>query len=99
MIPATDYIANAYGESQQMSAFVESVNEEFRNSIIGSQNAPSSSPGKFEKLKAMIGDELYAALSEENRLFMVETAGTIDFGHAVNLDDVARNIEEYGDTE
>ncbi len=98
MISATDYIVNnAYGADQQTSAYVEDVNRKFLDAIINGQDLVSL--GKLEKLRAMIGDDLYAALSEENRLFMLGTAGTIDFGHSIDLDAVAQNIKEYGDTE
>lgn len=74
--------------------------EEFRK-VMTSASTLTHNPlsGKLADLKAIIGDELYSALNDEDRLLMAETAGTIDFGHPIDLDFVARNISEYGYTE
>ena len=50
---------------------------------------------KFLFLKKQIGDELFNQLSYSDKLFMAETAGSIDFGHAVDLYQIAREIKEY----
>ncbi len=100
MMHPTDYKANNIDPAP--TAFVErgEFSEELRKAMM-SISALTLSPlsGRLANLKAMIGDELYNALGDEDRLFMAETAGVVDFGHPVDLGVVARDIEEYGDTE
>lgn len=96
---AIDYNPMSSVEQRAASAFVESLvlNEDFPKAITPVSNDILLK--KLADLKIAIGDELYMALNDEDRLFMAETAGTIDFGHPIDLDVVARNIKEYGDTE
>lgn len=46
----------------------------------------------FNYLKKQIGDKLFNQLSYSDKLFMAETAGSIDFGHAVDLYQIAREM-------
>lgn len=46
-------------------------------------------------LKNDIGEGLFNQLSYADRIFMIETAGSIDFGHAIDLDKIAQDIKEY----
>jgi hypothetical protein len=41
---------------------------------------------KLSKLRKDIGNYLYYKLNLKDRKFMAETAGSIDFGHPVDLD-------------
>ncbi|MBU3964946.1 hypothetical protein KJ695_03465 [Patescibacteria group bacterium] len=50
---------------------------------------------KFLLLKKDVGDELFNQLSYTDRIFMIETAGSINFGHAIDLDKIAQDIREY----
>lgn len=50
-------------------------------------------------LKNDIGDELFNSLSSEDRDFIINTAGSIDFGHLVDLDKVANAIKDYDPSE
>lgn len=50
---------------------------------------------KLLLLKNDIGEELFNKLSYSDRIFMIETAGSIDFGHPINLDKIARDIKNY----
>ena len=49
----------------------------------------------FLFLKNDIGEELFNKLSYDDKTFMVKTAGSIDFGHLVDLNKIAQNIKEY----
>jgi hypothetical protein len=53
--------------------------------------------GKFAELKSEIGIELFSQLTIADKLFMLETAGSIDFGKAIDLDGVATTITDYGE--
>lgn len=50
---------------------------------------------EFIILKEDIGEDLFNQLSYNNKLFMIETAGSIDYGRAIDLDKVAEEIENY----
>lgn len=50
---------------------------------------------KLEVIKSYIGEELFEQLSYSDKIFMSETAGSIDFGHPVDLDRVSKDIAEY----
>ncbi len=52
---------------------------------------------KFLLLKDDIGNELFEQLSYDDKVFMSETAGSIDFGHTVDLDQIAKEIKSYDD--
>lgn len=49
----------------------------------------------FLSLKQDIGSELYSKLTYEDRIFMVETAGSVDLGKRVDLYQIYRDIENY----
>ncbi|MFH1048552.1 MAG: hypothetical protein V1732_02720 [Patescibacteria group bacterium] len=46
-------------------------------------------------LKNDIGEDLFNQLSYADRIFMIKTAGSIDFGHPIDLDKIAQDIESY----
>lgn len=50
---------------------------------------------KLEIIKSYIGEELFEQLSYSDKIFMSETAGSIDFGHSIDLDQIAKDIERY----
>jgi hypothetical protein len=50
---------------------------------------------RFDVVKSNIGEELFNQLSYDDRMLMVNTAGTIDFGRAIDLDKVEKDIENY----
>lgn len=50
---------------------------------------------KFSILKSNIGDELFNQLSYDDKMFMANTAGVIDFGHPIDLDKIEKEIENY----
>jgi hypothetical protein len=52
---------------------------------------------KFLLLKNDIGNELFEQLSYDDKVFMSETAGSIDFGHTIDLDQIAKEIKSYDD--
>jgi predicted DNA-binding protein len=52
---------------------------------------------KFEVIKDYIGEELFEQLSYSDKIFMSETAGSIDFGHPIDLDQIAKEIKSYDD--
>lgn len=82
-----------YYHNQSISALVETiaVDEKKREIFISSSNQSISR--KFSDLKNIIGDELFNTLSEEDRLFMAETMGSIDFGHAIDLEKISQEIK------
>ncbi|MFH1187894.1 MAG: hypothetical protein V1688_03490 [bacterium] len=49
----------------------------------------------FELLKNDIGDELFNQLSFQDKIFMFSTAGSIDYGKAIDLDKIAEEIKKY----
>ena len=52
---------------------------------------------KLEELRADIGDELFNSLSEEDKKFIIETEGIVDFGYELTEGDlkrITRSIEE-----
>lgn len=50
--------------------------------------------GRFEELRADIGDELFDSLSDEDKQFIIETEGIINIGCAMAEKDFAE-IERY----
>ncbi|MDO9530411.1 MAG: hypothetical protein Q7J27_14805 [Syntrophales bacterium] len=50
---------------------------------------------KFATLKNNIGKELFDRLSYSDRLLMIQTAGTIDFGQPIDLENIEKEIEDY----
>lgn len=50
---------------------------------------------RLDTLRSNIGDELFGQLSYDDRMLMVRTAGAIDFGRSVDLDNVEKEIESY----
>lgn len=50
----------------------------------------------FELLKNDIGDGLFNQLSFQDKIFMISTAGSIDYGRAIDLDKIAEEIKNYG---
>jgi len=55
---------------------------------------------KLEELRADIGDELFSQLSEEDKIFIIDTEGMVDLGYEVSekdLNRIFRHIEEYGE--
>lgn len=50
---------------------------------------------KLETLKKDIGDKLFEALSFEDKIFMLNTADSIDFGHPVDLKQISQEISDY----
>lgn len=57
--------------------------------------ADSVTEDKLGIIKNYIGEELFKQLSYSDKIFMSETAGSIDFGHPIDLDQVAKDIVEY----
>ena len=53
--------------------------------------------GNLEVIKSYIGDELFEQLSYSDKIFMSETAGSIDFGHPIDLDQIEKEIKNYDD--
>lgn len=51
--------------------------------------------GKLLLLKDDIGEELFSKLSYSDRIFMIETSGSIDFGHSIDFDKMAQYIKDY----
>lgn len=45
---------------------------------------------RLEELRADIGDELYSQLSDEDRLFIIETEGIVDLGYEASEKDLER---------
>lgn len=55
---------------------------------------------KLEELRADIGDKLFNQLSDEDKIFIIETEGIINLGYEVSEKDLKRifkYIEEYED--
>ncbi len=50
---------------------------------------------KEKMLKNDIGEDLFNQLSYADRIFMMETAGSIDFRHAIDLNKIAQEINDY----
>ena len=48
---------------------------------------------KFLELKNIVGNQLFESLSYSDKVFMAETANSIDFGHAVDLEKIAKEIK------
>jgi hypothetical protein len=51
----------------------------------------------LEELKNDIGDELFNRLSDEDKRFILETEGIVDFRHKVDLDEIQRIIKNIED--
>lgn len=47
---------------------------------------------RFDVVRSNIGDELFNKLSYEDQMLMVNTAGVIDFGRPIDLDEVEKEI-------
>ncbi len=50
--------------------------------------------GKFEELRADIGDELFDSLSDEDKQFIIETEGIVNIGRVMAEKDFT-DIEKY----
>lgn len=53
---------------------------------------------KFDIVKGNIGDELFNQLSYYDKILMANTAGVIDFGRAIDLDKIEKEMENYDDS-
>jgi len=49
---------------------------------------------KFIVLKNNIGEELFNQLSYSDRILMAKTAGVIDFGHPIDLNNIEKEINK-----
>jgi hypothetical protein len=47
------------------------------------------------KLKQEMGEDLFNRLSYEDKIFVIETAGSVDLGKRVSLRKIFENIENY----
>jgi len=68
-------------------SFVEPV-DKIKEQVISSE---------FAALKEDIGEKLFDQLSYEDKIFMIETSGSIDFGHPIDFDALAQYIRDYDD--
>jgi hypothetical protein len=50
---------------------------------------------KLLNLKSAIGEKLFEELSYQDRIFMIETANSIDFGHPIDLKKISQEIKNY----
>jgi len=50
---------------------------------------------KLTLLKKELGEDLFNRLSYEDKIFMLNTADSIDFGHPIDLEEISREISEY----
>lgn len=50
---------------------------------------------KLNLLKKDIGEDLFNRLSYEDKIFMLNTADSIDFRHPIDLEEISREISEY----
>lgn len=50
---------------------------------------------KFLELKNDIGEKLFNQLSYDDKIFMIETSGILDFGHSIDLNKIAEDIRDY----
>ena len=54
----------------------------------------------YLELKNELGIDLFNQLSYEDKMFLIETSGSIDFGRTIDLNQVSKNMEDiktYGD--
>ena len=82
-----------YYYDQPTSAFVEIIatDTESRKALILGSNQFLS--GKLSDLRVSIGDELFNALSNNDKVFLAEISGSIDFGYAVDLEKISQEIK------
>lgn len=50
---------------------------------------------RFDIIRNNIGKELFNQLSYDDKMLMAKTAGVINLGHPIDLDKVAKEIENY----
>ena len=50
---------------------------------------------RLDIVRGNIGSELFNQLSYNDKMLMANTAGVIDFGRAIDLDKVEKEIENY----
>lgn len=50
---------------------------------------------RLDVVRSNIGNELFNKLSYEDQMLMVNTAGVINFGRPIDLDNVEKDIENY----
>jgi len=50
---------------------------------------------KLSALREDIGEELFNQLSRDDKTFMIEATGSIDFGHSIDFDKLAQYIKNY----
>lgn len=48
------------------------------------------------ELEEDLGSDLFRQLSYNDKVFLIKTSGCLDFGRIIDLNQVAKNIEEYG---
>ncbi|OGF21853.1 hypothetical protein A2Y83_01745 [Candidatus Falkowbacteria bacterium RBG_13_39_14] len=54
---------------------------------------------KFAELRGDVGAELFDQLSPEDKIYMASVVGTIDFGHPIDLLEIAKYIRNYYDAD
>ena len=47
----------------------------------------------FATLRSELGDELFRKLSDQQKRFMTDMVGSVDFGRSIDLDEVSRVIK------
>jgi len=73
--------------------------ESFKENLISNLVVESDIPNLVTLLMELeedLGSDLFRQLSYNDKVFLIKTSGSLDFGRIIDLNQVAKNIEDYG---
>ena len=81
------------------SSLYYSWEESFKEDLISNLVVESDIPNLTAlliKLEEDLGSDLFRQLSYNDKKFLIKTSGSLDFGRIIDLNQMAKNIEDYG---
>jgi hypothetical protein len=73
----------------------ESFKEDLISNLVVEYDTPNLATLLIE-LEEDLGSDLFRQLSYNDKVFLIKTSGSLDFGRIIDLNQVAKNIEDYG---
>ncbi len=73
----------------------ESFKEDLISNLVVEADIPNLATLLIE-LEEDLGSDLFRQLSYNDKVFLIKTSGSLDFGRIIDLNQVAKNIEDYG---
>lgn len=91
--PATDFIYKDFIEQQNVAVYLDVSSK----NLIDLQKGLYKEENDLEKLRKDLGDDLYNSLTFEDKKFIIDTEGVVDFGFKItsdNFNDIEKILRE-----